>query len=203
MPPDAESAIDCVVLLLERSTARRAKPVAWYGLGETRVNQSGSGIREMGCPSDLPRGIPTGPQAREADLKVLLAGPRGHGGEEAFVRMLLENGPPDILYTDAGSFHQSAPGAKCQVLGEIALNRIVRRGLGVPNAGFRSLCVTGEFDLAHLHGLPGRLSGRRLPVVMSEGSSLAVYLQDYLNWSDGRLSIGLRRARHVYRILGL
>jgi len=117
--------------------------------------------------------------------------------------MLLENGPPDILYTDAGSFHQSAPGAKCQVLGEIALNRIVRRGLGVPNAGFRSLCVTGEFDLAHLHGLPGRLSGRRLPVVMSEGSSLAVYLQDYLNWSDGRLSIGLRRARHVYRILGL
>lgn len=117
--------------------------------------------------------------------------------------MLLENAPPDIVYTDAGSFHQSAPGARCQVFEEIVLNRIVRRGLGVPNAGFRSLSVTGEFDLAHLHGLPGRLSGRCLPLVMSEGSSLAVYLQDYLNWSDGRVSIGLRRARHVYRILGL
>jgi glycosyltransferase involved in cell wall biosynthesis len=38
---------------------------------------------------------------------------------------------------------------------------------------------------------------------MSEGSSSAVYLGDYLGWDQARLARGYRRARRLYRALGI
>jgi glycosyltransferase involved in cell wall biosynthesis len=70
--------------------------------------------------------------------------------------------------------------------------------------GFRALALRERFDLVHVHAHPVRLARRgTTPLVMSEGSSSAVYLQDYLGWSDARLERAYARARRVYRALGI
>lgn len=135
--------------------------------------------------------------------RVLLVGPRGHGGEEVYVRSIVENAPPGVEYVPTGSFHEGAPGAPCRRLEEVLLNRIVHP-LVIPDMGFRALALRERFDLVHVHAHPVRLARRgTTPLVMSEGSSSAVYLQDYLGWSDARLKRAYARARRVYRALGI
>jgi len=135
--------------------------------------------------------------------RVLLVGPKGHGGEEVYVRTLRENPPRGMEYVAAGSFHEGAPGAPCRTMEEIVLNRTVHPFL-VPDLGFRSLVLRDRFDLVHVHAHPVRLGGLGgTPLVMSEGSSSAVYLQEYLGWSDGRVQRAHARTRRVYRALGI
>jgi glycosyltransferase involved in cell wall biosynthesis len=135
--------------------------------------------------------------------RILLVGPRGHGGEEVYVRTILENPPAGVEYVPAGSFHEGAPGAPCRRVEEVLLNRLVHP-LVIPDMGFRALALRERFDLVHVHAHPVRLARRgRTPLVMSEGSSSAVYLQDYLGWSDARLERAYARARRVYRALGI
>lgn len=135
--------------------------------------------------------------------RVLLIGPRGHGGEEVYVRSLLENPPANVQYSHSGDFHVGAPGAVCRKVEEVFLNRLVHP-ITVPDMGFRSLRLLNRFDLVHVHAHPARLSGLDgAPVVMSEGSSSAVYLQEYLNWSEDRVESGYRRSRGLYRALGV
>jgi glycosyltransferase involved in cell wall biosynthesis len=68
--------------------------------------------------------------------------------------------------------------------------------------GFRALSIKRHFDLVHVHAHPVRLTNLgNTPLVMSEGSSSAVYLQDYLNWDNQRLALGYSRARWVYKWL--
>lgn len=111
--------------------------------------------------------------------------------------------PEDVSYAVAGDFHEGAPGASCQLVREVALNQIVHR-LAMPDMGFRALRLRERFDLVHVHAHPVHLS--RLgatPLVMSEGSSAAVYLGDYLGWDEQRLARGLRRSRRLYLLLGI
>jgi len=136
-------------------------------------------------------------------VRVLLVGPRGHGGEEVYVDTLAGQGPRGVEYVRAGGFHQGAPGAPCRVLQEVLLNRTLHR-LTVPDIGFRAFRLRERFDLVHVHAHPVRLSGlARTPLVMSEGSSSAVYLRDYLNWDEERLGRGYARARRLYRACGV
>jgi glycosyltransferase involved in cell wall biosynthesis len=136
-------------------------------------------------------------------LRVLLVGPHGHGGEDVYVRTLLEHPPPRVEYVSAGSFHVGAEGAPCRIMEEVLLNRLVHPWL-IPDMGFRSLVLEGHFDLVHVHAHPIRLAKLGdTPLIMSEGSSSAVYLQDYLNWDDRALARGYARARWVYRHLGI
>ncbi len=70
--------------------------------------------------------------------------------------------------------------------------------------GFRALRLRDQFDLVHVHAHPAVLRGLGpTPLVMSEGSSSAVYLADYLGWDAARLGRGYRRARRLYRLLGI
>jgi glycosyltransferase involved in cell wall biosynthesis len=134
-------------------------------------------------------------------LRVLFVGPRGHGGEGVYVQTVCENAPPDVRYVQAGGFHQGAAGVRCRVLEEVLLNRLVHPRL-IPDMGFRSLSLSEPFDLVHVHAHPIRLGGLgSTPLVMSEGSSSAVYLADYLNWSEEALRAGYARARRVYTAL--
>lgn len=136
-------------------------------------------------------------------LRVLLVGPRGHGGEGVYMDTLQQYAPPGVDYVFAGGFHEGAPGAPCRVLQEVLLNRVVHPRL-IPDMGFRALDIRERFDLVHVHAHPVRLGGLgETPLVMSEGSSSAVYLQDYLAWSEARLREGYRRAARVYRVLGI
>lgn len=135
-------------------------------------------------------------------MKVLLVGPSGHGGEEVYVRSLQQAPAPGVTYATVGSFHEGGDGARCRVVEEVLLNRLVHPCL-VPDMGFRSLVATDKFDLVHVHAHPVRLEVGPTPVVMSEGSSVAVYLGEYLGWSEDRLRAGFDRSRRFYRLLGI
>ena len=119
------------------------------------------------------------------------------------MQLLADHPPAGIDYVRAGGFHEGAPGVRCQIAREVLLNRIVHP-LAVPDMGFRALRLVDRFDLVHVHAHPVALRGLRgAPLVMSEGSSAAVYIGDYLGWDDARLGRGLARARRMYRALGI
>ncbi len=135
--------------------------------------------------------------------RTLLVGPADTGGEGVYLRTLVEHAPEGVEYVLAGDFHAGAPGVRCDMTREVLLNRMVRP-LAFPERGFRALRLTESFDLVHVHGQPALLRGLRgTPVVLSEGSSAAVYVGEYLGWDDARLARGLRRARGMYRALGI
>lgn len=136
-------------------------------------------------------------------VRALLVGPRGHGGEGVYVESLRRGPPTGVEYESARDFHQGTSGASCAVVREVLLNQVVHR-LTVPDMGFRALRLRRPFDLVHVHAHRASLSGLRgTPVVMSEGSSSAVYLGDYLGWDPARLRRSYRRARRIYRLLGI
>ena len=136
-------------------------------------------------------------------VHALLVGPRGHGGEGVYVESLLRQPPAGVEYESARDFHQGTPGASCAVVREVLLNQVVHR-LTIPDMGFRALRLRGRFDLVHVHAHRASLSRLRgTPLVMSEGSSSAVYLADYLGWDPARLRRGYGRARRIYRLLGI
>jgi glycosyltransferase involved in cell wall biosynthesis len=136
-------------------------------------------------------------------MDVLLVGPRGHGGEDVYVNSLRTNSPADVRYTMTGDFHVGAPGASCNAVAEVLLNRLVYP-FTIPDIGFRSLRLRKRFDLVHVHAHPTRLA--RLdgtPLVMSEGSSPAVYVEQYLGWEKTRLQKALKTSRWLYRLFGV
>jgi glycosyltransferase involved in cell wall biosynthesis len=135
--------------------------------------------------------------------RALLIGPVMEGGEGTYLHLLQSHPPEGIDYRAVGGFHEGAPGVRCQLAWEVALNRLVRPR-AIPDVGFRALRLRDSFDLVHVHAHPVRLTGLGgTPLVMSEGSSSAVYLGDYLGWDSDRLARGFRRARRMYRALGL
>ena len=108
-----------------------------------------------------------------------------------------------MRYDLAGTFHQDAPGARCLVAREILLNRVVRLAT-IPDMGFRAMRLERRFDLVHVHAHPVLLRGRDgVPLIMSEGSSSAVYLGEYLGWEPAQISHRYRRARRIYEVLGI
>jgi len=136
-------------------------------------------------------------------LSVLLIGPAHNGGESVYMDSLLRHAPVGVQYDRAGDVHQGAAGARCQVLHEVAFNRALYP-LTIPDCAFRALRLESPFDLVHVHASRIRLTNRRrTPVVMSEGSSSAAYLGEYLGWDEARLRKGYRRARLLYRVLGI
>jgi glycosyltransferase involved in cell wall biosynthesis len=135
-------------------------------------------------------------------LRCLLIGVRGHGGEDVYSRLLRDRPPPGVDCSATLGFHASCPGARCIVGAEVALNRLVHRW-AAPNMGFRVLRVTRPFDLVHVHTYPVVLFGARdIPIVFSAGSSDYHYLRDYEGWSEVRIRRRLRRARRVFSVLG-
>ena len=136
-------------------------------------------------------------------MRVLLVGPSGRGGEGVYLSMLRSHPPVSVRYVPVGGFHVGGDGAPCNVPWEIALNRLVRP-ITIPDMGFRALRLRNSFDLVHSHAHPVHLTGLGdTPLVMSEGSSSAVYLGEYLGWDANRLAAGFRRTRRIYRVLGV
>src|SRR3954452_12574206 len=140
-------------------------------------------------------------ESAAADVQVLLVGPALAGGEGAYMDLLRAHPPQGVEYVSTGSFKTGAPGARCALAWEVALNQLLRPR-AIPDIGFRAFRIDGEFDLVHVHAHPVRLAGLGdRPLVMSEGSSSAVYLGEYLGWSEERMSARFARARRLYRTL--
>lgn len=136
-------------------------------------------------------------------MRVLLVGPAIGGGEGAYMNLLRSHPPDGVDYTSTGGYKTGAPGVRCSVVREVALNRLLRPRV-IPDMGFRALRVRDSFDLVHVHAHPVHLAGMGdRPLVMSEGSSSAVYLGDYLGWDEERMAGRFRRGRRLYRLLGI
>jgi glycosyltransferase involved in cell wall biosynthesis len=136
-------------------------------------------------------------------IRTLLIAPTLRGGEGVYRDTLLQYPPDNFEYDATGSFKQGARGASPLLIREVLLNRLVHPRV-IPDMGFRALKLRDSYDLVHVHAHPVSIARRRgVPVVMSEGSSSAVYLGEYLGWSDERLAEGYARARRLYRLLGV
>lgn len=134
-------------------------------------------------------------------LSTLLIGPTGHGGEGVYVNAMRQHPPEGVSYDVSAGFHTSSTGAVCVLPVEVAMNRLVVPRT-IPDMGIRAMHLRRRFDLVHVHAHPAWLTGLAdIPLVMSEGSSVAVYLADYLGWSAEQITAGFSRAQRVYRAL--
>jgi glycosyltransferase involved in cell wall biosynthesis len=131
------------------------------------------------------------------DLRCLLIGMRGGGGEEIFLRDLVAHPPRGIDYTVVHDQHASVSGARCRRLTEIAFNRLVQPFLW-PLPGLRAYEVDDRFDLVHVHVYLSHLRVRpKVPVVMSVSNSYYHYIRDYLEWDPAAVDALYARARRV------
>lgn len=136
-------------------------------------------------------------------INCLLIGPPQEGGEGVYVKEVFENPPEGVRYSLSQQFHEGSDLSRCNVAQEIMLNRCVHPFLRY-GFGFRVLSVNGEVDLIHVHSHPTKIhSRRRVPVVMSAGSSHYIYVRDYEKWSDKKIRRRYKLARTIYRPLGI
>ncbi|NJD18053.1 MAG: glycosyltransferase family 4 protein [Gemmatimonadetes bacterium] len=167
----------------------------------------GETARKVAClpGSSLSRRCPRHDEAGAAFMiRVFLLGARGGGGEEVFVRDLAASPPPGVGYTLTLEPHESVPGARARAGEEVLFNRIVHPFLW-PLLGLRSYRVGTEVDLVHVHNHPTRLRlpGPKPVVYSVGGAGYPHYLETYLGWSGARVRERYRRARRVYRSLGI
>lgn len=137
------------------------------------------------------------------EIRCLLIGVRGHGGEEVYSQALAEAPPAGVQVSAAQGFHSSCANGRCPVWAEVALNRLLYPFLAF-DLGFRVLRVGAAVDLVHVHSHPTILwARRRRPVVFSAGSSHFHYLRDYEGWPAARIAACYARARPLYARLGV
>lgn len=136
-------------------------------------------------------------------IDCLLIGPPQEGGEGVYVREVFKNPPEGVSYWLSQRFHSGNERARCNVAEEVLLNRLVHPFLRY-SFGFRVFTVNGDVDLVHVHSHPTRIHAkRRVPVVMSAGSSHYINVRDYEKWSERKIRRRYSLARSIYRPLGI
>jgi glycosyltransferase involved in cell wall biosynthesis len=137
------------------------------------------------------------------DIRCLVVGVRGHGGEEVYSSILRDSPPPGVRVSATFDFHRSCEWAKCHAITEIALNRVVYPWLAF-DMGFRVLRVEPAVDIVHVHTHPTILRGLGdRPIIFSAGSSHYHYLRDYERWPERQIRERYARAQAVYPRLGV
>lgn len=139
-----------------------------------------------------------------AGVRALLLGGPGGGGEEVLIDSLTRSPPPGVDYRVVTGHHESVGGARALRVREILFNRLVHPYLW-PLLGLRAYRVAPEVDLVHVHNYPTWLDlPDGCPVVYTlGGGTYPHYLERYLGWPAWRIRRLYRRARAVYRTLGI
>ena len=136
-------------------------------------------------------------------IDCLLIGPSQQGGEGVYVREVFEHPPIGVNYALSQEFHVGNERARCNVTQEVMLNRAVYPLLRY-SFGFRVLSIDGDLDLVHVHSHPTKIhTRRRVPIVMSAGSSHYINVRDYEKWDERKIRRRYRLARKIYRPLGI
>jgi glycosyltransferase involved in cell wall biosynthesis len=136
-------------------------------------------------------------------IECLLVGPPQQGGEGVYIREVFEHPPDGVNYSLSQQFHSGTQRARCNVVQEVMLNRAVYPMLGY-SFGFRVLSPADEVDLVHVHSHPTKIHAkRRVPIVMSAGSSHYINVRDYEKWDERKIRRRYRLARAIYRPLGI
>ena len=136
-------------------------------------------------------------------IECLLVGPPQQGGEGVYVREVFEHPPEGVTYALSQQFHAGNERARCNVVQEVMLNRAVHPMLRY-SFGFRVLSIHDDVDLVHVHSHPTKIHARRrVPIVMSAGSSHYINVRDYEKWGERKIRRRYRLARAIYRPLGI
>jgi glycosyltransferase involved in cell wall biosynthesis len=136
-------------------------------------------------------------------MNCLLIGPPQEGGEGVYVKEIFDHPPAGVRYSLTQEFHSGTDNARCNVAQEILLNRALHPMLRY-GFGFRVLSLADDVDLVHVHSHPVKLrSRRRVPIVMSAGSSHYINVRDYEKWGDAKIRRRYALARALYAPLGI
>jgi len=129
------------------------------------------------------------------DLKFLM------GGENTYTRTLLANPPKGVIYTH--HLDALSRGLVEYTVLQRLLSIFVKFRILPLSSGSQCLKIIGEFDLVHAHCYSVQITGKKLPVVLSDSSSNYLFLRDYLNWPEWRIRIGYFLRRKIFGLLGL
>jgi len=136
-------------------------------------------------------------------INCVLVGPPQEGGEGVYVKEVSENPPDGVSYYLSQQFHSGNERARCNVIQEVLLNRAIHPFLRY-GFGFRVLSINEDVDIVHVHSHPTKIhSKRRVPVVMSAGSSHYINVRDYEKWGEQKIRRRYKLARTIYRPLGI
>ncbi len=129
------------------------------------------------------------------DLKFLM------GGENTYTRTLLANPPKGVIYTH--HFDALSKGLVEYTVLQGLLSIFVKFRILPLSSGSQCLKIKGDFDLVHAHGYSVQITGKKLPIVLSDSSSNYLFLRDYMKWPEWRIRIGYFLRRKIFGLLGL
>lgn len=109
------------------------------------------------------------------------------GGENTYTKMLLSNPPRGVdftyfeeaLKTRDVSYHWT----------QYFLLLLQKLRFLPPGPRVQSLILHKKYDLVYVHAYPIKLTGKQIPIVLSDSSSGIVFLEKYLKWSKWQLSV--------------
>jgi len=136
---------------------------------------------------------PEKPQA--GNLKFLM------GGENTYTRALLKNpakGVEYIHFQEALNCGEISIGTYQHIL------RWLTRFRALPlSAGTMDIKILGNFDLVHCHAYSLRISGKKVPVVMSDSSSNFLTLKRYFSWPSWRIELTYFFRKFIHNLLSV
>lgn len=123
------------------------------------------------------------------------------GGESTFTKTLLANPPEGIEYTHYSKALEDRT-VKYLLLHRL-LSYLVKLRILPISAGSQCIKIIGNFDLVHCHSYSIKLSGKIVPLVLSDSSSNFLFLKDYLRWPLWRIKIGFALRKLLFGLFGV
>ena len=123
------------------------------------------------------------------------------GGENTYTRTLLANPPKGVIYTH--HLDALSRGLIEYTVLQGLLSMFVKFRILPLSSGSQCLKIKGEFDLVHAHCYSVQITGKKLPIVLSDSSSNYLFLRDYLNWPKWRIKFGYFIRRVLFNRFGV
>ncbi|MDP3998681.1 MAG: glycosyltransferase family 4 protein [bacterium] len=144
-------------------------------------------------------------------MKVLLISPKDPevptnlkflmGGENTYTQTLLAYPPEGVEYIH----YQKVLGSRVATYTafQSLFSALMTARILPPDSGFQALKLKEKFDLVHAHTYCLKLQNYTGPVVLSDSSSNALFLRDYLGWSRLRIKVAYKLRKWINKNLGV
>lgn len=137
---------------------------------------------------DLPTGGPS-------NLRFLM------GGDNTYVRTLLANPPKGVEYI----YHLRAlkKGLISYLPIQKKLSQLVKLRILPLSGGSQCFSLHERFDLIHCHAYSLKIEKSKVPVILSDSSSNYLFLKDYINWPEWRITAQFKLRKLLFDKLGI
>ncbi|MBI2034133.1 MAG: glycosyltransferase family 4 protein [Candidatus Levybacteria bacterium] len=138
---------------------------------------------------------PTDPKV-STNLKFLMS------GENTYTKMLLKYRPKGVRYTYMTDALRK--GEITYTFWQRFLTLVIQARILPPDPGYLCIRLRKKFDLIHCHAYSLKINGNiRPPVILSDSSSNALFLRDYIGWSPNRIRIYYWLRKFIHTSLGV